>query len=70
MLSTEQNSKTPAKRLGLFQGPDGKNLLLTFLLASSLFLLWGFCNGMLDILNKHFQTTLHINKFRLSLSAD
>src|SRR6185369_6203123 len=24
--------------------------------------LWGFCNGMIDILNKHFQDTLHINK--------
>ena len=27
-----------------------------------LFLLWGFCNGMIDILNKHFQDSLHINK--------
>lgn len=33
------------------------------MLVTTLFLLWGFCNGMLDILNKHFQTTLHINKY-------
>ena len=31
-------------------------------LVTSLFLLWGFCNGMIDILNKHFQDSLHINK--------
>jgi FHS family L-fucose permease-like MFS transporter len=24
--------------------------------------MWGFCNGMIDILNKHFQDSLHINK--------
>ncbi len=34
----------------------------TFALVASLFLLWGFCNGMIDILNKHFQDALHINK--------
>ena len=32
------------------------------MLVTSLFLLWGFCNGMIDILNKHFQDSLHINK--------
>ena len=64
MLLTGQNSKSAAKRPGLFQGPGGKSLLVTFILVTTLFLLWGFCNGMLDILNKHFQTTLHINKFQ------
>jgi FHS family L-fucose permease-like MFS transporter len=47
---------------GLFRLPDGKNLFITFALVTTLFLLWGFCNGMIDNLNKHFQTTLHINK--------
>ena len=47
---------------GLFRTPDGRNLALTFVLITSLFLLWGFCNGMIDILNKHFQDTLRINK--------
>ncbi len=47
---------------GLFRTADGTNLALTFLLITSLFLLWGFCNGMIDILNKHFQDTLRINK--------
>lgn len=63
MTTTVPNSHSSAKRPGLFRGPGGKNLLVTFILVTTLFLLWGFCNGMLDILNKHFQTTLHIDKF-------
>ncbi len=51
-----------AKTTGLFRLPDGKNLFVTFALVTTLFLLWGFCNGMIDILNKHFQDSLHINK--------
>jgi MFS transporter, FHS family, L-fucose permease len=47
---------------GLFRTAQGVNLTFTFVLLTSLFLLWGFCNGMIDILNKHFQDTLHINK--------
>lgn len=47
---------------GLFRTAQGTNLAFTFVLLTSLFLLWGFCNGMIDILNKHFQDTLHINK--------
>jgi MFS transporter, FHS family, L-fucose permease len=46
----------------MFKTEDGKNLFVTFLLVTTLFLLWGFCNGMIDILNKHFQDALHINK--------
>ena len=47
---------------GLFRTADGRNVAFTFVLITSLFLLWGFCNGMIDILNKHFQDTLRINK--------
>ena len=47
---------------GLFRTADGKNLFVPFALVTLLFLLWGFCNGMIDILNKHFQDSLHINK--------
>ena len=55
---------TSAGRKGLFRGADGKSLLATFALVTTLFLLWGFCNGLIDILNKHFQSTLHINKYQ------
>ena len=41
---------------------NGRNYALTFALVSTLFFLWGFCNGMIDVLNKHFQNSLHISK--------
>ena len=52
------------KLASIFRSSEGRNLALTFALVTSLFLLWGFCNGMIDILNKHFQETLHISKFQ------
>jgi FHS family L-fucose permease-like MFS transporter len=64
MITPVQTSNSGAKGGGLFRTADGKNLIVTFALVTTLFLLWGFCNGMIDILNKHFQNTLHINKFQ------
>ena len=46
----------------LFVMPDGRNLFVTFALVSSLFLLWGICNGMIDVMDKHFQDELHLSK--------
>jgi len=46
----------------LFTGPDGRSLLFTFILVSSLFLLWGVCNGMIDVMDKHFQEELSLSK--------
>jgi FHS family L-fucose permease-like MFS transporter len=60
-------SAAAAKGGSLFTLPDGRQLFITFALATSLFLLWGFCNGMIDILNKHFQDSLHINKAQSGL---
>jgi FHS family L-fucose permease-like MFS transporter len=62
MITPVQASASGAKSGGLFRTADGQNLAITFVLVTSLFLLWGFCNGMIDILNKHFQDSLHINK--------
>jgi FHS family L-fucose permease-like MFS transporter len=47
----------------MFRTADGRNHAFTFALVSMLFLLWGTCNGMIDILNKHFQNSLQISKF-------
>lgn len=44
----------------MFVTDDGKSVLFTFTLVSSLFLLWGFCNGMIDVMDKHFQDKLHL----------
>ena len=41
---------------------QGRNYLLPFLLISTLFFLWGFAHSILDVLNKHFQETLHVSK--------
>src|SRR5450759_1693341 len=53
---------TDTTKKGLFIGSDGKNLMFTFILVSSLFLLWGFCNGMIDVMDKHFQDVLGLTK--------
>jgi FHS family L-fucose permease-like MFS transporter len=60
--NSSSSSKAGSNSSGLFRLPDGRSLFITFALVTSLFLLWGFCNGMIDILNKHFQDSLHINK--------
>ena len=39
----------------MFKTEDGKNHVFTFVLVSTLFLLWGTCNGMIDVMDKHFQ---------------
>jgi FHS family L-fucose permease-like MFS transporter len=49
--------------LNMFRTADGKNYAVTFALVTTLFFLWGFCNGMIDVLNKHFQNSLHVSKF-------
>ncbi len=46
----------------LFRTADGLDCSFTFLLVCSLFLLWGFCNGMIDVMDKHFQDLLHLSK--------
>jgi FHS family L-fucose permease-like MFS transporter len=46
----------------LFRSPGGGSYFRPFALITSLFLLWGFAHGLLDVLDKHFQTTLHITK--------
>ena len=56
------NLDVPARGQGLFTTDDGKNLVFTFVLVSSLFLLWGLCNGMIDVMDKHFQTELGLSK--------
>src|SRR5579863_8252583 len=60
--SQSKSTSNSSGKGGLFRTEDGRNLFVTFVLVTSLFLLWGFCNGMIDILNKHFQDSLHINK--------
>jgi FHS family L-fucose permease-like MFS transporter len=46
---------------GMFVTDDGRNVLFTFVLLVLLFALWGFCNGMIDVMDKHFQEELHLS---------
>ena len=46
---------------------DGINYVAPFAAISSLFFLWGVAHGMLDTLDKNFQTMLHLKKWQSSL---
>ena len=46
----------------LVAAPGGKSYLVPFILITSLFLLWGFAHGLLDVLNKHFQGVFTMTK--------
>jgi FHS family L-fucose permease-like MFS transporter len=50
----------------MFVTDDGQNVVFTFILVVTLFALWGFCNGMIDVMDRHFQEVLHLS---LSQSA-
>jgi FHS family L-fucose permease-like MFS transporter len=50
-----------APRGRMFVLDDGTSVGVTFALVSSLFLVWGFCNGMIDVMDKHFQQELHLS---------
>ena len=60
-MSTNPNPASTGKQ-SLFVMEDGRNLMVTFILVSSLFLLWGLCNGMIDVMDKHFQDELGLTK--------
>lgn len=46
---------------------EGNRYVFPLILITGLFLLWGLAYGLLDVLNKHFQETLHIDKARSTL---
>ena len=50
------------KKAAFLSSSDGKSYLIPFILITSLFLLWGFAHGLLDVLNKHFQNILNVSK--------
>jgi MFS transporter, FHS family, L-fucose permease len=50
-----------APKRSMFVLEDGRNVLFVFVLLIFLFALWGFCNGMIDVMDKHFQEELHLN---------
>jgi FHS family L-fucose permease-like MFS transporter len=55
-MANDTNSAENKTRF-VFEG-----FLIPFILVTSLFFLWGFAHGCLDVLNKHFQELLHMSK--------
>lgn len=66
-MNTPVPSSQSTAKGSWFRTADGNNYAFVFVLVSSLFLLWGVCNGMIDVLNKHFQDSLHITKSESAL---
>src|SRR5882724_13040702 len=50
-----------APKRSMFVLNDGRNVLFTFIPLILLFALWGFCNGMIDVMDKHFGEELHLS---------
>jgi fucose permease len=62
MTSTPSPTGSNRSPKGLFVLPDGRSVAVTFFLVASLFFLWGFCNSMIDTMDKHFQDQLGLTK--------
>ena len=64
MTVSATQAPSTGKKVGfreMFVTSEGRSHLFTFVLVSTLFGLWGFCNGQLDTLNKHFQNSLGVS---------
>jgi FHS family L-fucose permease-like MFS transporter len=55
-------ASTTTVKGGLFVTEDGQRLGFTFALVCTLFFLWAMCNGMIDVMDKHFQDELGLTK--------
>jgi len=47
---------------------EGHNYIVPFVLISSLFFMWGFAHGILEVLNPHFQDQFQISKTMSALT--
>lgn len=61
-MSTERVLTSQNTRIG-----NSISLRWAFMLITSLFFMWGVSYGLLDVLNKHFQETLHVTKAQSGL---
>ncbi|KAG8712853.1 hypothetical protein FRC09_019389 [Ceratobasidium sp. 395] len=55
---------TDGRKLTLREKLPPRNVVYPFALVTSLFFLWGFAYGLLDVLNKHFQNILGVTKLQ------
>ena len=59
------NTPSPAATATAAQAKG--HVRLAFILVTSLFFMWGLSYGLLDVLNKHFQETLHVSRANSAL---
>jgi len=59
------NTPGPAATASVAQAKG--HVRLAFILVTSLFFMWGLSYGLLDVLNKHFQETLHVSRANSAL---
>lgn len=59
--------QTPGSSSVSLTSDSNKKYIFPLILVTSLFLMWGLAYGLLDVLNKHFQESLHITKRRSTL---
>ena len=64
---TVTNLQRIMTKLSIFRY-EGHNYLVPFLIISSLFFMWGFAHGILEVLNPHFQESFHISKAMSALT--
>ena len=60
--AAEVASETNNRRVSGASNLTLRQSILPVSLVMTLFCVWGFATGMLEILNKHFQHTLHVSK--------
>src|SRR3954463_11694043 len=51
----------PSPSSRMFVTSDGETVPFPFVLLTLLVALGGFCNGMIDVMDKHFQEELHLS---------
>ena len=52
---------TALPKQSMFVTSDGRKVFGVFVLVTTLFALWGLCNGMIDVMDRHFQKELHLS---------
>jgi len=63
-METTTMESAPAEKAGNGSKPafTESRFIFTFILVTSLFMLWGVAHSMSDVLNKHFQDVLNVSK--------
>lgn len=62
LAQAKHHRQKPMKQPNSLFTANGTSYAVPFMLIASLFFLWGFAHSILEVLNPHFQQSLHISK--------